>query len=74
MALRLTTLDGEPVMVELADLAAIHHTSDGTELYLHSREPLIVRESDDELYTLILAEHGPEPPPYMPSNSAVPDD
>ena len=38
-------------------------SEEGTQLFLRRGESIIVRESDDELYALILAEQGQEPPP-----------
>lgn len=61
MALHLTTVDGEPVTVEVPDLAAIRYGQDETQIFLHNGKSLMVREGDDELYGLILAEQGQGP-------------
>lgn len=61
MTLHLTTVDGEPVTVELSDLAAIHYGQDETQISLHNGKSLLVQEGDDELYALILTEQGEGP-------------
>ena len=61
MALHLTTVDGDPVTVELSDVASIQHALTGTLLLLHGGRTIVIRERDEELHALLLAERGQDP-------------